>query len=173
MTKAISRRQFLRADFRATSVVLRPPWALREDAFVEHCTRCGDCMRLCPQNILQPDAAGFPSVDFARGSCTFCAACLGACTSAALTHASRQSRVLFPPWQAKAALDDRCLTRSGVYCEICRDRCTPRAIQFRPAIGRAPGPRIDASACNGCGACVSTCPAGAIRIIRPTNVEES
>lgn len=168
MATPISRRQFLRADFRAQRSVLRPPWALREDAFVEHCTRCGDCLRACPPAILQPDAAGFPAVDFARGACTFCAACVAACASAALTHFSLSSLESSPPWQAKAVIDDRCLTQHGVFCEVCRDRCAPRAILFRPAIGQASGARINAQACNGCGACVSACPTGALRVTRPT-----
>ncbi len=167
MAKPISRRQFLRADFRAERSTLRPPWALREDAFVEQCTRCGDCVRACPQTILQPDAAGFPEVDFARGACTFCAACLGACASGALMHPSRPSQASSPPWLAKAVINDRCLTHRGVLCEVCRDQCAPRAILFRPAVGKAPGPRINVSACSGCGACVSACPTVAIRITRP------
>ena len=166
MATPISRRQFLRADFRAQRSVLRPPWALREAAFVEHCTRCGDCLRACPPGILQADAAGFPAVDFSRGACSFCGACVAACASSALTRGGPQ-----PPWQVKAVVGDDCLTQGGVYCEVCRDQCAPRAIRFRPAIGRAPNPDIDLSACNGCGACVSPCPAGALRVTRPADGE--
>jgi ferredoxin-type protein NapF len=165
MATPISRRQFLRADFRAAHSVLRPPWALREDAFVEHCTRCGDCLRACPQAILQADAAGFPAVDFSRGACSFCGACVEACVGAALTRPVPLQESL-PPWQAKAVIDHRCLTHRGVHCEVCRDQCAPRAILFRPAIGQAPCPDINLSACNGCGACVSACPAGALRVTR-------
>ncbi len=173
MAKPISRRQFLRADFRAECSTLRPPWALREDDFVEQCTRCGDCLRACPQTILQSDAAGFPEVDFARGACTFCAACLGVCASGALMPPARPSQVSSPPWLAKAVIDDRCLTQRGVFCEVCRDQCAPRAIQFRLAVGKAPGPRINESTCSGCGACVSACPVSAIRITRPVAGERN
>ena len=34
--------------------VIRPPGALPEDDFLERCTRCGECMRVCPTNGLQP-----------------------------------------------------------------------------------------------------------------------
>jgi ferredoxin-type protein NapF len=167
MAASISRRQFLRADFRAQRTRLRPPWALREDAFVEHCTRCGDCVRACPQAILEVDAAGFPAVNFAQAACTFCAACVGACVSGALTSPPLLSQESFPPWPAKALIMDRCLTQSGVFCEVCRDRCATRAILFRPAAGKVPGPHINVLDCNGCGACVGACPAGAIRVTRP------
>ena len=168
MAKPISRRQFLRADFRAQHSVLRPPWALREDTFVESCTRCGDCVRACPQGILQTDAAGFPAVDFTRAACTFCAACVGACVTGALTLPSLPSLPSSPPWQAKALVNDNCLTQRGGFCEVCRDQCATRAIQFRPAVGQAPAPCISTQACNGCGACVSACPTSALRVTRPT-----
>jgi ferredoxin-type protein NapF len=171
MAKSMSRRQFLRADFRARHSVLRPPWAIQEDAFVERCTRCGDCVRICPQAILGTDAAGFPAVDFTRGACSFCAACAGACASGALTSSSLSSPATSPPWQAKAVIDDRCLAQRGVCCEVCRDQCAARALQFRPAVGRVSAPRINVSACNGCGACVGACPTHAIRIIRPADAD--
>ncbi len=81
--------------------------------------------------------------------------------------------VSLPAWQAKALVDHRCLTQRGVHCEVCRDQCTARAIRFRPAVGRAASPDIDLSACNGCGACVSACPAGALRVTRATDVQHN
>ena len=164
MAAPISRRQFLRADFRARCLALRPPWALREEAFVDQCTRCGDCQRACPQDILRADSAGFPLVDFSRGACTFCGACVEVCARHALTRTAPFSQDPRPPWQAKAMVEEGCLTRRGVHCEICRDQCASRAIRFRPAIGRVARPDIDPSACTGCGACVSVCPARALRV---------
>lgn len=173
MRKEISRRQFLRADFHATRSALRPPWALPEADFIERCTRCGDCLRLCPQAILQSDGAGFPLVDFTQHACTFCASCLDACKSGALTFPHGGSRESVAPWQAKAVVDDRCLTQRGVCCEVCRDHCTSRAIHFRPVAGQVPRPHVDTSACSGCGACVSVCPVSAIQAARMTNAQRN
>ena len=34
--------------------LIRPPGAVPEDEFLRRCTRCGQCMRICPTNTLQP-----------------------------------------------------------------------------------------------------------------------
>ncbi len=37
--------------------VIRPPGALPEEEFLKRCIKCGQCMRICPTNVIQP--AGF------------------------------------------------------------------------------------------------------------------
>ncbi len=34
--------------------VIRPPGALAEQEFLKRCIKCGQCMRVCPTNVLQP-----------------------------------------------------------------------------------------------------------------------
>ncbi len=34
--------------------VIRPPGALAEEQFLERCIKCGQCMRICPTNVIQP-----------------------------------------------------------------------------------------------------------------------
>jgi len=34
--------------------VIRPPGALGEEEFLKRCIKCGQCMRLCPTNVIQP-----------------------------------------------------------------------------------------------------------------------
>ncbi len=34
--------------------VIRPPGALAEEEFLERCIKCGQCMRICPTNVIQP-----------------------------------------------------------------------------------------------------------------------
>jgi len=34
--------------------VIRPPGALVEDEFLKRCIKCGQCMRVCPTNVIQP-----------------------------------------------------------------------------------------------------------------------
>ena len=36
------------------SNVVRPPGALAEEQFLERCLKCGQCMRACPTNVIQP-----------------------------------------------------------------------------------------------------------------------
>nr|NIN12411.1 4Fe-4S ferredoxin [Gemmatimonadales bacterium]NIN50783.1 4Fe-4S ferredoxin [Gemmatimonadales bacterium]NIP08247.1 4Fe-4S ferredoxin [Gemmatimonadales bacterium] len=35
-------------------IVVRPPGSLPEDDFLGRCIRCGQCMRVCPNNALHP-----------------------------------------------------------------------------------------------------------------------
>ncbi len=34
--------------------VIRPPGALLEEEFLKRCVKCGECMRVCPTNVIQP-----------------------------------------------------------------------------------------------------------------------
>ncbi len=34
--------------------IIRPPGALTEEEFLKRCIKCGQCMRICPTNVLQP-----------------------------------------------------------------------------------------------------------------------
>ena len=55
----------------------------------ERCTRCGDCLRVCPEahvlNFKQAAAEGFIS----SGECTNCGRCAAACPENAITFATR------------------------------------------------------------------------------------
>ena len=155
----ISRRQFLRGNFSGRKIVLRPPWARAEAAFVAACTRCGDCISACPQHILALDMEARPMLDFGRGECTFCGKCVDACQPQALVKREGE-----PPWLLKATIRENCLARANVVCRACGDACPAQAIRFRPAIMAAARPEVDASLCTGCGACYAPCPAQAIRI---------
>ena len=34
--------------------IIRPPGALSEEEFLKRCIKCGQCMRVCPTNVIQP-----------------------------------------------------------------------------------------------------------------------
>jgi ferredoxin-type protein NapF len=137
----------------------RPPWALDEARFVDVCTRCNDCLKACPEQILVAGDGAYPSVDFRRGECTFCGECVTAC----LPHALLRQEAT-PPWPYKATVSTACLPHKGVECRVCGDFCDARAIRFTPRLGGNPLPEIDAEKCTGCGACVAPCPTQAIAI---------
>jgi ferredoxin-type protein NapF len=153
----LARRALLRGRSRSEAPK-RPPFALAEDLFTEACTRCGDCLRACPEGILIAADGGFPEVDFRRGGCTFCGDCVTACATGALLASTA------PAWSLQPRIDDTCLARRGVHCQSCRDVCEPEAVRFAYR-GSVPVPEIDADTCNGCGACVAACPADAIAMI--------
>ncbi|AQQ08567.1 Putative electron transport protein YccM [Sedimentisphaera cyanobacteriorum] len=36
------------------SSIIRPPGSLKEEDFLQRCIKCGQCIRVCPSNVLQP-----------------------------------------------------------------------------------------------------------------------
>ncbi|OHC66763.1 MAG: ferredoxin-type protein NapF [Rhodocyclales bacterium GWA2_65_19] len=149
----------MRGDFKSRRTPLRPPWALAEESFLAACTRCGQCLPVCPTRIIAM-VRGYPEVDFSRGECTFCGACATACKDGALPRADDHAL----PWTIKAQITDNCLAHRGVECRICGDPCPVTAIRFSPRLGGPPVAEVDAATCTGCGACVAPCPVNAINI---------
>jgi ferredoxin-type protein NapF len=154
---ALSRRAFLRVgpDLKATPA--RPPWALAEAAFRDVCTRCGDCVAACPEQILALARDGWPTRLLQAGECTWCGDCERACGPRALNLEQRPASTLL------ATIGPGCLTADGIVCQGCRDACPERALEFVPA--RVAAPRLRPDRCSGCGACVPVCPTGAIALV--------
>lgn len=138
---------------------MRPPWALAEEAFIDRCTRCGDCLKACPTGILAAGDGGYPSVDFKHGECTFCGDCAQACQPKAILRNEEA-----PTWPYRAHIAPSCLAERRIECRVCGDYCADNAIRFSPQLGACPIPEIDANRCTGCGACSAPCPANAIAI---------
>jgi len=139
---------------------VRPPWALIEPAFLDHCSRCDACVKACESGIATRGEGGYPVINLKKGECTFCRACVNACEDGALAP----SEPAIKPWNLAARIASGCLSATGVTCRVCGDRCDARAIRFQLAVGGIANPIIDPSACTGCGACVAPCPTGVITI---------
>lgn len=168
MSTAISRMQFLRGDFVGRDTLLRPPWAVAEEAFTSSCNLCGHCSQACPAHIIVQGRGGFPVVDFSHGECLFCGDCVDVCIPRALQKSGTRA-----PWSFKASVDaETCIAFQGVECRSCFDPCEPRAIRMRPRVGGVAQPDIDLSSCTGCGACYAPCPVQALRI-QPLRCEET
>ncbi len=162
-TPDLARRDFLRGRRVVRQHETRPPWAQTEPQFSNLCTRCGDCISACRAEILTTGASGFPIIDFREGECSFCRACVEACSTSALRVNDDQSAC----WTYKATISNRCLAAHGVECRVCGERCPTGAVKFRAAIGGIARLSFDESICNGCGACAAPCPADAITIQEP------
>lgn len=156
--------------------VIRPPGALPEQAFLARCTRCGECMRVCPANGLQPTLleaglAGLwspiliPRIGYCEYNCTLCGQ---VCPTGAI-------RRLAPEVKKKVKLGlaevDRshCLPWKGESeCIVCEEMCPTgdKAIKLHSeeAMGtdgtwRAfKRPYVDERLCIGCGICENKCP---------------
>lgn len=158
-----TRREFFfgRSD---SNQAIRPVGAINGQDFHDVCKRCGACARACPEQIIQTGSGGYPFVDFAKGSCTFCHACIEACETGAL--------VADADWPYRATVADSCLSLNAVQCRVCQDHCDRLAIRFRLAPGGRSRPLIAEEDCTGCGACVAPCPVHAITIQPPTPQQE-
>lgn len=157
-----SRRGFLRgrlASERRAAVIplLRPPGAVDEPLFLERCTRCDECIKSCPHDVLfragarYREAEGTPTFDPARAACLQCEdmPCVAACETGALV-ADGGFRM------GTAHIDTQvCLAHQGTFCSVCPERC-PVENAITVSGGR---PTVNAAACTGCGVCRYVCPA--------------
>lgn len=136
---------------------LRPPWST-ERQIRDLCTACGDCIRACPEAILIAGPAGTPCIDFTVGNCTFCGDCARACDENLFADTDTI------PWTLTAIVEPTCLLTAGISCQSCTDACDDEAIRFDMRAGIVGSVTVSPDNCTACGACVSVCPAGAIRI---------
>ena len=139
----------------------RPPGAAAELAFLASCTRCGDCIDVCPVHaiIKAPPgaglAAGTPIIDPAIQACVACAdmPCAHACeTGALVSPADGWANVHL------GVLDldpERCITFHGVPCGVCARAC-PVGEQAL-ALDAGGHPVLKPEGCVGCGVCVTAC----------------
>jgi len=151
-----ARRAFLRGDIRAQYHRNHLPWKVEN--FTELCTRCDDCIHACEEQVLIRADGGFPGLDFQRGGCTFCGACVSACDTGALQDHGQ------PPWQQTARIGEDCLDTRGITCRACGDACDQGAIRYQLQVGGKAVPQLDQNLCNGCGSCIAVCPIHIIQI---------
>ena len=132
--------------------LIRPPGALPEEDFIARCLRCGQCMRICPTNIIQPagmegglEGLWTPILNFRIGTsgCQLnCIACGQICPSAAIRPISldeKLGRNDFAPAgliRVGTAFVDRgrCLPWAmDRPCIVCQENCpiSPKAIFTR------------------------------------------
>jgi len=139
----------------------RPPGAVEEIAFLTSCTRCGDCIDVCPVHAIfkAPPEAGLaaatPVIDPAVQACVVCEdmPCARACETGALVVPRDGWRSVH---MGTLSLDpERCIAFHGVACGVCARACPvgERALTI-DAGGR---PVLRPEGCVGCGVCVTAC----------------
>ena len=132
--------------------LVRPPGATPEDVFLARCVKCGQCMRICPTNVLQPLGFGHglerlwtPALDNRAGTSgcqPACVACSLVCPTGAIrrmTMAEKLGRDEFAeagPIRLGTGFVDRgrCLPWAmDTPCLVCEENCpvSPKAIYQR------------------------------------------
>lgn len=181
--------------------LIRPPGALDEADFLGRCIRCGECMKVCPNNALHPtlDQAGLeglwtplvvPRIGYCEPSCVLCSE---ACPTGAIWQITPKEKGWVVGVGAQngqvrlgTAFYDRgrCLPwAEATECIVCEEWCpvSPKAIYVEEAaVVDATGktkmlkqPRVDPSRCVGCGACEYACPLQERPAVYVTSIGES
>ena len=161
-------------------VPIRPPGSVPEDKFLQLCVRCGQCIKVCPNNVLQPAGLedGFnglwaPKVVADWSGCEpSCSNCGQVCPTGAVRalglEEKRAARI------GLAEVDHAmCLPHAGrEACQLCVDECRMAgydAIEFirvgsevdetgRPVEGSGYlAPVVREDRCVGCGLCQMRC----------------
>jgi len=154
--------------------LIRPPGALPEDAFVTACVRCGECMKVCPTNTLQPalgegglEAIGTPLLVPRMGPCAdYCAACAQVCPTRAIQPFLAEEKSHLFLGTARVNRSECLAWAYGRQCMVCQEACPYVAISADLLNGVA-RPVVDDRICVGCGECEFRCPVeprGAIRV---------
>jgi len=164
------------ASKRAPERLIRPPGALPEPQFLRTCVKCGECMKACPTNALQPalgqagpEGLWTPVLTPKIGYCEYyCSLCSQVCPTGAIKELTIPEKVnvrIGTAWINK----NRCIPYFlGRPCIVCEEHCptSPKAIKFvmvetkRPdgTIATQKAPVIDLNLCIGCGICENKCP---------------
>ena len=157
--------------------VLRPPGADLE-RINALCARCGDCMRACPYQLIQPDLGEsgvdglFTPVlrlrsrnpDQEQYCFQDCVACTRTCPTGALRPLTVEEKHARPVGLAVIE-QKKCLAwEKREYCVVCDEYCPYKAVKLVKR-GEVMCPVVDAALCRGCGACESACPAEPLAIV--------
>jgi polyferredoxin len=151
--------------------VIRPPASLEEEEFLNRCIRCGNCMKVCITNGLQPalfesGAAGIwtprlvPEIGYCEYHCTLCG---NVCPTGAIPRLTENEKSRI---KLGTALIDRSLClpwARNTECLVCEEHCpvSPKAIRLQRVIVKGKTisrPQVVPELCVGCGICQNKCP---------------
>jgi polyferredoxin len=151
-----------------TVATIRPPGALAENNFLQQCSRCGRCVKVCPAECLFPMSLDTglhtfltPRVVPRKARCELCLSCQEVCPTGAIAR--------IPLERVKMGIGEliraKCLVWSEQkLCLLCREQCPVHAIE----VDEQNRPYVNETACVGCGACENGCPLPeASIIVRP------
>ncbi len=168
--------------------LIRPPGALPEEDFIDHCIRCGECMKVCPTNALHPTIfeAGLeavftprliPKLGYCEKNCILCSQICPTDAIKELKISDKETTIFGTAYFNK----DLCIPWSEhINCIVCEEVCPTqtKAIRFMDKTVlnkegkrvRVKLPYVIEKLCIGCGICENKCPvpgSSAIRVRTP------
>jgi len=180
-----------------SELLIRPPGSRPENEFIGRCIRCGQCMRVCPNNALHPTllesgAEGIwtpylvARIGYCEPTCTLCGQ---VCPTGAIRELTLRQKVGdkdTPPDRIGTAFVDRnrCLPWAmATPCIVCEEWCptSPKSVYLEEVTAvdrrgnqiKVKRPYIDPAVCTGCGACEFACPVQDRKAVYITSVGES
>jgi len=149
-----------------------PPGAVEPVLYNLLCSRCGNCIKACPTDIILPShdinyplSWMTPAISFKSGYCLeTCNLCGKVCPTGAITIFSVGAKKSLFMGTAQINTED-CYLSNNRECIKCREACKYNAVEFLPGSNVLNMlPAIDNQKCVGCGACEVVCPAECIVI---------
>ena len=140
--------------------IFRPPGALPEQEFLEKCHRCGNCVKNCPANAIQPlqspdtNLVNTPYIDPEEQPCVICdsLACMYVCPTGALQKVFAEDiRIGLAVFNSET-----CLRNQTVECSYCVDTCPIGEDAI--TLSQENLVEVFDSGCTGCGVCQYACP---------------
>ena len=131
---------------------LRPPGAVAEELFLERCTQCGDCAKVCPYgSITFHPQNGTPVIFADQMPCYLCEdmPCIAACATEALLPVEGREQIRM----GLAVVSHRVCT-AGQGCHACASKCPTDALSMDFDTQRLV---VTAERCVGCGLCEQVC----------------
>ncbi len=178
--------------------VVRPPGSIPETDFLRRCVKCGECMKVCPTNVIQPalleaglEGIWTPILINRIGYCEYnCVLCGRVCPTGAITPLSIEKKLGKgagqKPLKIGTAFYDRgrCLPWAmNTDCIVCEEVCptSPKAIWFQTfevqlrdgTTKMLKRPFVDPKLCIGCGICENKCPIRDQAAVRVTSIGET
>ena len=131
---------------------LRPPGAVAETLFMERCTQCGDCAKVCPHgSITFHQQNGTPVIFADQVPCYLCEdmPCIAACATEALLPVEGREQIHL----GLAVVSHRICT-AGQGCHACASKCPTDALSMDFDTQRL---AVETERCVGCGLCEYVC----------------
>lgn len=161
--------------------LIRPPGAVPELEFLTRCIRCGECMKACATNTLQPvwlmaglEGIFTPAMAPRLAACAInCTVCGRVCPTGAIRDLpliEKQHVKVGTAWIERR----NCLVwEQDKKCLVCDECCPYNAVSFRSVPERKNAvPFVVGNRCTGCGWCENKCPVEGKSAIRVNIIGE-